>query len=448
MKLKVNKKTAYLLDTFPTLSETFIYNEIVQLKNLGMDLTLLSLLKNSEQKIHSPEVLDLSKEIRYLFAHFSLRKLLWFHLHFLLCSPRKYFKTLGFAFKNRISRSLFSLIGSAIRLIKSKGGSPEERRDVFWHFVLSVILAKKIHKMGIDHIHSHFADASTSFAMLLSRLLDIPYSFTAHAFDVFVPQDLMEEKLERAKFIVTCTKYNKKFLIGKYPQLDERKIHVIYHGIRWQHFSPEDEKWDGRPVVLTVGRLVKKKGINILIDACRLLQRDHQDFECWIVGDGPERDLLEFKVRQDHLEDKVKFWGAVSPSQVRSFYNKASMFVLPCVVEEDGNRDGIPNVLVEAMAMKLPVVSTHISAIPELIDHERNGFLLPPGDHLAVASTIKYLLENKSKAQVLGENAREKVIKTFDLQKNTSELKRLFETLISHSAPVRGKIRRAESVFS
>jgi len=276
-------------------------------------------------------------------------------------------------------------------------------------------------------IHAHFADAATSFAMLMSRLTGIPYSVSTHATDLYVPQELISEKLNGAAFIITCTEYNKKYLSTEYPTLNTRKIYAIYHGLSLTNFTRDKtESNNGSPILLTVGRLVKKKGIGVLIKACTRLKERGIDFRCWIVGDGPERARWELDCRINHLSDIVTFHGSIPPSGMKDFYRQAAVFVLPCVVDENGDRDGIPNVIAEAMAMELPVVSSRISGIPELVIHEKTGYLLEPSDHGAMSEVLCELLTNPRKRTKLGRSGRERVEQIFDIQEKSKELAELF----------------------
>jgi glycosyltransferase involved in cell wall biosynthesis len=176
-----------------------------------------------------------------------------------------------------------------------------------------------------------------------------------------------------------------------------------------------------------VGRLVRKKGLGVLLKACLTLQQKGVPFQCWLVGEGPERPRLEMYCRVNQLHQQVKFWGACTPEQTIDFYRNATMFVLPCVEDENGDKDGIPNVIAEAMAMCLPVVSSWLSGIPELVKDNVTGRLLPPNDPDGLAQVLEDLLTNPAKAKRMGTNGRKRVEEIFDADKKISEMVELFE---------------------
>jgi len=280
---------------------------------------------------------------------------------------------------------------------------------------------------------NYFADAAASFAMLASKLLSVPYSITAHAYDVFTPQTNFEEKFIEASFIITCTKFNKQFIQEKYPHFDTDKIHVVYHGIDLDKFKPSDRKSKDTAVILSVGRLVPKKGMIVLVEACRILKEQGVPFKCLIIGDGPERPRLEMKIKLDNLVDEVELVGSVMPGQMKDFYEEATLFALPCIVEENGNRDGIPNVIAEAMAMELPVVSTFVSAIPELVENDKTGLLVEQADAKALATAIKEIIEDPVKARAMGQKGRKRVAEIFDARENLVDLKQLYDNLVANT---------------
>jgi len=287
----------------------------------------------------------------------------------------------------------------------------------------------------IRHLHAHFCHTSTTVTMLASRMCKVPFSFTAHAKDIYRkdlnPGDMLPIKMRRAGFIVTCTKANREYLdrLG----INGTPIYTIYHGIDLEMFDRSEKRLrDERlPLILSVGRMVEKKGFVYLVEACRLLKDRGYDFECSIVG-GTDHHTEEIKnvIERLNLGGTVALHSAVRQEELRKIYEQATIFALPCQVVDDGDRDGIPNVLVEAMAMELPVVSTVISGIPELIEDHVNGLLVPEKNVLSLASALEELLNDSKLRLRLGIAARQTVRRTFDSGQNIRDLKSVFEKML------------------
>jgi len=298
---------------------------------------------------------------------------------------------------------------------------------VLLNFFLIVPVARQMEEEGFSLIHAQYADSASSLALLASMLLEIPFSFTAHAYDIFTPQVIFEEKLKRARFIVTCTRYNRDYLLQNYGELVGDKILVNYHGLDLTRLQPVARIKQEPPVILSVGRLVPKKGLGVLLHACKILHDQGVAFKCLIVGDGPERPRLEMFIRLNHLMEQIEITGYMAPSAVIEAYGGASLFVLPCVVEEDGNRDGIPNVIAEAMAMELPVISTTISGIPELVEKGESGLLLDEAEPKLLAQTMLEVLDSPQMQRRLGRAGRARVAAIFDSRRNLDELYNFFQ---------------------
>lgn len=283
-----------------------------------------------------------------------------------------------------------------------------------------------LRKFGVNHIHAHFASIPTEYAMLASILLEIPYSFSAHAYDIY-KSDLLKEKIKHADFVLTCTAFNRDYLIRNSPGQSKEKINLVYHGLNLEKFKP-DRKNSIPNIILAVGRLVEKKGFSYLISACGILKERGMGFKLIIVGEGPQRKELAEKVAKHGLDDFVEFAGTLDQKDLIPLYNKAGIFTLPCVVVSGGDRDGIPNVIVEAMAMELPVVSTTVSGIPEVVENNADGILVKPNDSEELAYAIKKLLLDEGLRIALGKRAREKVLKEemFDGRKNGAKIAGMF----------------------
>ena len=267
-------------------------------------------------------------------------------------------------------------------------------------------------------------------AMFASMLTGRPFSFTAHAKDIYLPKlnpgDLLPIKLRRAKFVVTCTGANHHHLQEVSAQ--SAPIHTIYHGVDTTRFVPSiDRPALTRPTILSVGRFVEKKGFPFLIEACRIIREHGVPFHCRIVGEPDEQTtLVQNLIRRYGLEQEVSIGPGVSQEELRMIYQEASVFVLPCHVVDNGDRDGIPNVLAEAMASGVPVISTSVSGIPEIIEDRRNGLLVAPRDPVALAKAIEELLLDQDFRNTLAQAGRETMCRIFDSSKTTRTLFDLF----------------------
>ena len=297
------------------------------------------------------------------------------------------------------------------------------------------IAADVLRRPSIRHLHAHFCHGATTIAMFASRLSGVPFSFTAHAKDIYLkelnPGDLLSRKMSRATFAVTCTWTNQRHLKATCPK--NAPLHTIYHGLDISLFTPPAaKKLEPTPVILSVGRFVEKKGFVYLVEACRFLAERGYRFECQIVGGRDASfEVVERRVQELRLAGVVKLRAAVTQEELKDIYERATVFALPCLVTDNGDRDGIPNVLVEAMAMQIPVVSTDVSGIPELIEPDVNGLLVPEKSPRALADAIAKLLDDADLREHLGKAARRKVQRLFDVRENTAVLRDLFTNVLA-----------------
>ena len=281
--------------------------------------------------------------------------------------------------------------------------------------------------------------------MIASRLLGIPYTVQGRAHDIhrIKHRFARREKFENAEFVITNSQYNKSCIQALVPKVASLKIHSIYEGIDLQKFQPQFRNGQvlKEAKILCVARLIEEKGLIYLLKACKILKKSGCKFQCKIVGGKEIPTYMNYYIalRRLHkkleLEDCVFFLGAMDFEQVIEEYRWAEIFALPCVVAENGGRDISPNSLIEAMAMKLPVLSTNISAISEIVDHGVNGLLVEPNNEQALAESIKKLISNPSLRNQLGENAREKIQEHFDIKKNINGYLELFGHKSNGSLP-------------
>ncbi len=420
-------RVAYILKAFGRTSETFITNEIDLLGQLGTDLRIFSLKSLSGEQRHAaldriqapvtwlPEAEELS----------GVRLLPWLWRN----APR-------FVSDHQ---ALFGLRPAAYlaTLLEAIRYCVRFRKKVFLREFLQAgtIARHVIEDRQVQHLHAHFCHGSTTVAMFTSRLTGIPFSFTAHAKDIYVedlnPGDLLQRKLASAAFVVTCTGANKRHLDLR-RRAGAAQVTTIYHGLDTGLFRPQRGRFGtAKPCILSVGRFVEKKGFTTLVEACALLRDRGHVFSCLLVG-GADAYLpvVEACIETLRLGDVVQIRKAVTQQQLRDIYDQSALFALPCQVLDNGDRDGIPNVLAEAMAMQLPVVSTNISGIPELVQPDINGLLVPPRDAQALADAIGQVLNDASLAKRLGEQARATILEIFDSRQNTRKLAAMFQERI------------------
>jgi glycosyltransferase involved in cell wall biosynthesis len=309
----------------------------------------------------------------------------------------------------------------AAALLRTHRSMPSVR-----HAVEGLGLARSLRRAGVTHLHAHFAHTPAAVAFMAHLASGIPYSVTAHAKDLYttLPRNIVI-RARAARFVVTCTGFSRDYLAGLVGE-PAVAVHMLHHGSDLSRFNPAARAAQpGR--ILAVGRLVPKKGYETLVGALEILDRDHVAFDCEIFGGGPLRGDLAAAVESRGLTERVHLRGPQLQEVILEAYRTAAVFVLSPRVMPDGDRDGIPNVLVEAMACGVPAVSTRISGIPELIEDGVDGLLVEPGDPAALAAAIRRVITDPVLAARLGEAGRLKVGRRFDQVTNSGELKGLFE---------------------
>jgi glycosyltransferase involved in cell wall biosynthesis len=405
-------KICYIIGTYPGFSSTFIDREIRMMRQWGIPMQLLSIRPADPGRTLSAEQQANQREVIYLIP-VQWGKFWRGHFYFLLKQPWIYLSTLFYL----LTRRHPTLRDQAMTLL---------------HFAEGVYAAYLLRSLGVNHLHAHFVDRAATVALVAARLLKIPYSLAVHAGeDIYVHPVLLREKFAEAKFVISCTQYNLDYLkqLG-IPDLD-RKAFAIHHGLDFEHYGTAPQP-QTPPLLLSVGRLVEKKGLDYLIRACRQLQDQGREFVCHIIGSGPEREHLHALIQELGLQETVFLRGILPHDQVVDEYNRATLFALPCVQGQDGSLDGIPNVLPEAMASGVPVVSTPVSAIPELVVDGTNGLLVPPGEVTALAAALARLLDDPALRRQLGEQGRRAVKEQFDLNQN---VRKVYEIFLRYGGP-------------
>src|SRR6266480_5240094 len=410
-----NLRLAYYLWKFPTLSETFIQRDVAALKECGLSVEVIA------DAPGDLELLDANANSFVSDTHYLLpvnqARLLKYVTHFLSKNPLLFC-------------SLFIYVAT-----HTYGSYKSFKLDVEV-FLKAVFLAGTLRDKSINHIHSPWADMSAFTSLIASRLVGVPYSVEARAHDLHRRSFVfaLREKFDTAAFVITHAKYNEPYLQSILPKRQWDKIHVIYNGVHLANFQPlrKPATFTTQIKLLCVARLIEQKGLVYLLRACRILKDRGHAFNCHIIG-GPEKPLYAnyyHELREMHrtleLEDCVFLLGPQSFTRVLEEYNTADIFVLPCVIAEDGSRDMTPNVLIEAMAMKLPVVSTTVTGIPEIVDEGVNGLLVPPHEAGALAEAVVKLAVNARLRDRLGQEARAKIEARFDSVKNAAGYIELF----------------------
>jgi glycosyltransferase involved in cell wall biosynthesis len=394
-------RLTYVIGTYPVLTTTFIDREIQILRRLGVSLEVISIRRPN--RLLSQVQKPLQSGVHYVLPA-PATAVMWSHLSFLISRPLRYVKT------------LFHLLSRPHPTLRT-------RLRTILHFGLAVHIARLLRdRYPTDHIHAHFVDRAALVAVIAGRLLGRPFSATAHASDIYVDPVLLPEKMTEAKFIVTCTRYNESHLRSLSPGASKVDVKCIYHGLDIRMYVPYERAPRYRPLLLSVGQLKDRKGMHHLIEACGHLRDWGVDFDCEIVGDGDLRDRLDEMIERLALRDRVSLLGALPHEVVLEKYRAATIFVLPCITSLDGDRDGIPNVILEAMAMGLPIVSTMHSGVPEAVQDGRNGFLVSPGDSVGLADALARLIKDEVLSRAMGRAGRKRVAEKFDPDRNVKKL--------------------------
>jgi len=400
-------KVAYILKRFPRLSETFILNEILELERRGVEVHIFSFLKPNDGKFHA-KVASLKATVRY----------------FDDLDPRKWhdFTAAEWPLLAADSERIWELLRESF-----ERGDSNRINELWW----GVWIAAQAKRLGIHHLHSHFGTMSSTVTWFASRVSGVPFSFTVHAKDIYfydMSTHRLREKLRDAARVVTVTNYNRDYLLEEVPELPADRLRVIYNGIDLAHFKPDATVPREAGLIVSVGRLIPKKGFDDLLDACALLKQRGIPFRCAIVGEGPDEPALLQQRRALDLDAEVEFVGALSQDEVLALMRRADVLALGCKEGPDKNRDALPTVLLEALGAGLPVVSTDFSGIPEIVESGVEGFLVPPGDAKALGEALARVLQDPQLRARLAVAGRAKASERFDVQRNADALVEIYAT--------------------
>ena len=389
---------AYLFERFPSWTQTFCYREVAGMERQGMAPWIYSIRRPQGEP---PQIFPagLADRVRYLPEEGELGD--------------------EFRWLKRCDRLPESLRTDEQRF---KGGRDKARlQEAGW-------LGGQMKLAGIGHVHTHFAGIAARTAYWLHRHYGIGYSFTAHANDVFCPPDpdlslTLEELVNAARFVVAVSDFGAAQLRERFPEAAS-KIFRVYNGIDMDAFPLAHPARNG-PRIVAVGRYIEKKGFDDLIAACALLRDQGVDFDCQIVGEGPLEPELQAAIDRASLRERVALTGPKSLAEVGALLGTARVFALPCVVEADGGMDNLPTVIAEAMAAGLPVVSTMLAGVPEMVVDGKTGLLVPPRSVEKLADALARMLTEPAKGEAFGAEGRKRARELFAVRKTVRQLKHL-----------------------
>jgi len=391
------KKVGYVLKRYPRFSETFVVNEILAHEAAGLEIEVFALRSNTDTHFQHA-IADVRAPINHIRSGGIKAESLWSNLDkFAQEFPEK------------------------SDILQTATGYPAV--EVFQ----ALLLAQEIRDRGIEHLHAHFGTTAAGVARLASLLTDVPYTFTAHAKDIFheyVDEEMLGRKIADAAAVITVSDYNVSNLSERFPQ-SSNKIRRIYNGLPLERY-PYSAPANRLPKIVAIGRLVEKKGFSDLVDACALLAKSDVPFKCDIIGGGDLKESLHSQIQQLGLTDCVSLTGPLPQQEVHKSIRDAAVCAAPCITATTGDRDGLPTVLLESMALGTPCVSTAVTGIPEIIRDNETGLLIPEREPAKLATAIQKLLGDEPLRARLSKAARELFERNFSIDANTARMRETF----------------------
>ena len=384
---------AYLFERFPSFGQTFCYREVAELHRQGVAPPIFS-IRNPKEEPSQDWDARVVMQVHYLPEEKEL-----------LDEVQRAAK------KRRLNPGIIAAL--------DEWG----RRTDFLRLYQAVYVGLRLQEAGIGHVHAHFAGMAARTAFWIAKFFPITFSFTAHANDIFAPRNFeigLDKLVSAARVIITETDYSEKFLRERFPERADR-VHRIYNGLNLAEFGRANFSSDS-PLIVAIGRLIAKKGFANLIRGCALLVEHGTSFRCEIFGEGPLENQLRAQIEESGLQELVQLPGAKPQHELRERLAGASAFALPSVPEAQGGMDNLPTVIMEAMATGLPVVSTRIGGIPEMVIDNETGFLVEPNDIVTLAGAIEKVTNDRSLGQRLGRAGYERAQRLFSIEKNVREL--------------------------
>lgn len=397
--MNTRPRIAYVLKVYPRTSQTFVLTEILAHERAGLAMDIFSLRRTDDTRFHA-----------------ALAK---------VQSP---------VFQIARAGSKATLVLDELRehgqhlpqlwdVVQNSGANAED-------LLQAARLSRAIVDRGIVHLHAHFGTVATVVARLASKITGVSYSFTAHAKDIFheiVEENVLRKKLADAAGVITVSQFNVAYLKEKYSNAADT-VKLIYNGLDLDEFRFETEG-DRPPLILAVGRLVEKKGFSYLLDACAILRSRGVRFHCEIVGGGELEPDLQAQFKELDLGDCVKLCGPMSQSDVKQKIRQARLLAAPCIHAGNDDRDGLPTILLEAMALGTPCISTPVTGIPEVLRHEETGLMVAERNEVALADACERLLADQHLRADLMLNGRRLIEENFDIDKNTTKIRAFFSEM-------------------
>jgi colanic acid/amylovoran biosynthesis glycosyltransferase len=384
---------AYVFERFPKFSQTFCYREVVELFRQGEKPAIFSL--------RSP---DLGPEASW---DNEIVKV----VHVL---PE------GDEFAKAVDAESHKLPKPVRKILRQWRGKRDSLR-----LHQAAYIGVRLRELGVTHVHTHFAGMAARTAFWIREFFGITYSVTVHANDVFTPNDFevgLDKIFSSASAIVAVSNFGADYIREKFSEAAKR-VYRVYNGIDVEQFQPA--KFDQPPLVLSIGRLISKKGFDILIEACAILRESGLDFQCEVIGEGPLQRELQERIDQHHLADCVTLSGPKPQRAIAGRLAEATVLTLPCRIDPDGAMDNLPTVIMEAMAAALPVVTTDVGGVHEMVTDGENGFVVELEDTSAIAEATKRLLTDRTFAQRFGQRGRQRAIDLFSISRNVRELREI-----------------------
>ncbi len=401
-------KVAYIVSRFPKLTETFVLYELLEMERQGVEVELYSLLRQREPVTHG-EVQDWLERAHFEpFVSRAVLHALWYYMR---RKPR-------------------ALLRSAVHVLGHSWGSTKFFFGALAIFGKAVRFAYNIEQAGVVHVHAQFANHPAVAALIVHRLTDVPFSFTARGSDVQLDRRMLKQKVEACSFAIAVCSYNKQLMVEECGTDMANKIYVIRGGIDVQKIPAAEPAHNKVFKIICVGRFEEVKGQRYLLEACRLLRSRGVQFDCELIGQGPMLSQVKRQIVAAGLEGRVQISGFRPYWEIIRAIAGSDVLVVPTVRSSGGQCEGIPNVLKEAMASARPVVGSASGGIPELVEDGVSGLLVPPGDTVALADALQKLQQNPELRARLGSAGREKIVRDFNLARSTSARARLF---LAHS---------------
>lgn len=398
---------AFIVNQFPRQVDAYFLRELRGLHESGLDFTIFSLLPAPKGwKIHE-EAMPLLERTVYPPAAGGLAG-----------------QTL-----TQLARHPARSTGLIGRILAGHRSMPNALAKSVAILPQSFAFADEMQRRGVRHIHANWATYPATSAMVINELTGIPFSFSGHATDIFVHHAMLKEKIQAARFVITCTKFNRGYLSDMSPDHADR-IRTVYHGVDLPAFAPKGDPRHPR-LILSAGTLRTCKGFDDLIRAVGLLRDRGSDAELEIIGEGEEREALEALVRTLKLEDRVRMPGYRPQEELIPAYQNAAVVALPAHHED---HFGIPNILIEGLAAGAPVVCTELPSLAELVEHRKSGMFVPERDPEALASALGELLADPARAAEMAAEGRRRVTQHFDMEQTVAELVRTFQAATERKA--------------